>query len=600
MKLPNHTIAGLFCIPGVLANILGPTYPPPRDLSSSNSRVAATWKNLTSNLNAYIDGHANGTNGVSALKNLTFSAGLFSTLDPKAEHLQFHHTASEVAKFPIGARKVDGDSIYKVASVSKLFTVLAGLLELEDKDWERPLTDIFPSLAEQVRENRDKFQLTRDVEWDKITLKAIASQMSGIPHGGTTEFLYSFASAKLSGSHDPKATDPRFYGLPPLNASDLSLWPPCIGNQVQGCNPVPWDEGYAASAPVFVPWASPEYANSNFALLGLAISNLTGKTMDEWYGESIFHPLNMNSTFASPPDNSTLRHHVTSKALQPEFEMDGGSTIPSGGLFSTTNDLAKFGVGLLNSTLLPSEKTREWMKPVTHTASLRYSVGKPWEIHRFVHDKSGIVTDIYTKLGDSGSYGGIVAVIPEFNAGFSFLGASSLASRSPLMLLAIDLITDSIIPALMEQAAAEASQKFAGTYRAQSLNSSITFSVVSPTQSEPGLQVTSWISNGTDITPQIQALFGGHNARLVPTVVPEDATGKIAFRSYTTLPVKPTVGIGASSSLFSSLYHVNNWLTLDSLLWGGLATDLFIFDVEKDGKVKAVTPAAYRVKMKKK
>lgn len=67
----------------------------------------------------------------------------------------------------------------------------------------------------------------------------------------------------------------------------------------------------------------------------------------------------------------------------------------------------------------------------------------------------------------------------------------------------------------------------------------------------------------------------------------------------TLLKAKPNVGIGASSSPFSSIYDVGNWLILDSLLWGGLATDLFIFDVEKHGKVKAVTPAAYRVKMKK-
>jgi hypothetical protein len=424
--------------------------------------------------------------------------------------------------------------------------------------------------------------------------------MSGIPHGGTVEFMYDFASAKLSGSHDPKKTDPNYYGLPPLNTSDLSLWPPCIGDQVLGCNPVPLDEGFNASAPVFLPWASPEYANNNFFFLGLAISNITGKTMDEWYGESIFDPLGMKSTFSSVPNNSTLSHHVVSETLQPEFELEGGFTIPSGGLFSTTNDLAKFGVALLNSTLLPSEKTREWMKPVTHTASLRYSVGKPWEIHRFVHEGSGIVTDIYTKLGDSGSYGGIVAVIPEFNAGFSFLGASSLASRSPLILLAIDLITDSIIPALMEQAAFEAKQKFAGTYKAESLNSSITFSAVPLSKPEPGLKISSWVSNGTDLTPLIKTLFSGENARLVPTIMSEGATGKIAFRSYTTKDIKPNVGIGASSSLFSSIYEVGNWLTLDSLLWGALATDLFIFDVEKDGKVKAVTPAAYRVKMEKK
>jgi hypothetical protein len=63
----------------------------------------------------------------------------------------------------------------------------------------------------------------------------------------------------------------------------------------------------------------------------------------------------------------------------------------------------------------------------------------------------------------------------------------------------------------------------------------------------------------------------------VPTILP----GKIAFRSYTTKDAKPNVGIGASSSLFSSIYDVGNWLILDSFLWGGLATDLFALMLRK-------------------
>ncbi|KAJ5981461.1 hypothetical protein N7499_001530 [Penicillium canescens] len=95
-----------------------------------------------------------------------------------------------------------------------------------------------------------------------------------------------------------------------------------------------------------------------------------------------------------------------------------------------------------------------------------------------------------------------------------------------------------------------------------------------PKQSDPGLKISSWISDRTDITPQSERLFSGENTRLVPTILPEDATGKIAFRSYTTKDAKPNVGIGASSSLFSLIYDVGNWLTFDSLLWGGLTTDL--------------------------
>ncbi|KAJ6131813.1 hypothetical protein N7471_007028 [Penicillium samsonianum] len=601
MRLPNYVLAGLVCLPAAFANLLGPSYPPPRDLSSSHSRVAASWKNLTSQLNTVLDGNqAKKTSGVYALKNLTFSAGLFSTLDPKAKDLQFHHTASEVANSPVGVKKVDGNSIYKVASVSKLFTVLAGLIELKPRDWDRSLTDIFPFLAERVRKQHDKFRLVYDVQWDKVTLKSLAGQMGGIPHGATEEFLQTFLLYKyLERSDDPSLTDPNFYGLPPLNESDLSLLPSCLGEQTQGCNPVSWDVAYAPRPPVYLPWTSPEYANGGYIFLGLAISNLTGKSMDEWYSDSIFEPLGLKSTYSSPPDNSTRPHSVTSEGLDEQFVPNGGVTNPSGGLFSTTNDLSKLGVALLNSTLLPSEKTREWMKPVTHTSSLRYSVGSPWEIHRYIHAGSGVVTDLYTKLGDSGCYGGIVVVIPDFNAGFTLLSASTQPSRSSEALLAIDLIADAILPALMEQAAAEAAQKFAGTYKAEDFNSSLTLTVVPPSQPAPGLNITSWISNGTDITALVPRLLGDVGSRLVPSIVSEQASGEIAFRAYTATQGKGP-GVGSSSSLFSLFYDLNDWTMLDQLTWGGIATSLFVFDVEKNGTVKSITPGAYRVKMAKK
>jgi CubicO group peptidase (beta-lactamase class C family) len=601
MRLPSHILVGLACLTGAFANLLGPVYPPPRDLSSSNSLVAVSWKNLTSKLNAQLnDKDANDPSGVSALRNLTFSAGLFSTLDPKAEHLQFHHTSSEVANSPIGVKKVNGDSIYKVASVSKLFTVLAGLIELDPQDWDLPLTDIFPFLDDHVHKQQDKFRLVYDVQWDKVTLRSLAGQMSGIPHGATEDFLQTFAQYKyLEGSHDPALTDPNFYGLPPLNESNLSLWPACIGEQKVGCNPVTWDVGYSARPPVFLPWTGPEYANSGYIFLGLAISNLTGKNMNEWYSDSIFEPLGLKSTYSAPPDNSTRTRSVLSTALETQFVPDGGVTTPSGGLFSTTNDLSKLGMALLNPTLLPSEKTREWMKPVTHTSSLHYSVSAPWEIYRYVHAGSGVVTDLYTKLGYSGFYGGILVVIPEFHAGFTLLSASSQTTGSGLTLLAIDLITDSILPALMEQAAREAAQEFTGTYEAEDLESSLTLAVVPPNQPAPGLNITSWISNGTDITTKVTTLLGGVDSRLVPSIVTEQASGQVAFRGYTGSQ-QPNVGVGSASSLFSSFYDINDWTMLDQLTWGGIATSLFVFCVEENGEVKSVTPSAYRVKMAKK
>lgn len=49
---------------------------------------------------------------------------------------------------------------------------------------------------------------------------------------------------------------------------------------------------------------------------------------------------------------------------------------------------------------------------VSHTARLQYAVGRPWEIIRYTHP-SGAITDIYTKLGDSGVYSSILVLLPS-------------------------------------------------------------------------------------------------------------------------------------------------------------------------------------------
>ena len=50
-----------------------------------------------------------------------------------------------------GTTKGDGVSIYRMASASKLFAVFAALLEFTNEDWNRPLTDVIPGLADFAR-----------------------------------------------------------------------------------------------------------------------------------------------------------------------------------------------------------------------------------------------------------------------------------------------------------------------------------------------------------------------------------------------------------------------------------------------------------------
>lgn len=159
-------------------------------------------------------------------------------------------------------------------------------------------------------------------------------------------------------------------------------------------------------------------------LLGVAISNITGMSASSMYRDAVFGPLNMTSSNDKhAAHKETLSRSVVAGPPKENFALDTGFATPSGGLLSTISDLQKLGVGILNHTLLSAEATRKWMKPTSHTASLSYSIGAPWEIHRYVNPKTGKVTDMYTKLDDSGYYGGVVVLMPEYDAGFTMLNA---------------------------------------------------------------------------------------------------------------------------------------------------------------------------------
>ena len=633
MHLRPHALLLLpLSITATLADFLGPTHPPPIDLSSDKSLVAASWKNLTSVVDAYLKGNHNSSNGTSSealsgVEKVTFSAGLFSIHDPAAAKLQYHYTSPEIANATQGTTQVDGDSIYRTASVSKLFTAFAGLLELTNDEWHRPLTDIIPGLADfaSARSANGTAAAGEDgpvyrIQWDRITPWALAAQQAGVPTLGLIDLLYAYISQTRSGLN---ATNPATeYGLPPVNISDLGPCYDAMNPEVTFC---PADEFILSERslpPTFLPWTTPAYSDDGFMLLGIAISNITGKSMASIYRQSIFEPLGMTSSNSSVASNKAELARSVIAGDFASYTIDSGFTTPSGGIFSTINDLAKFGVAILNSTLFPTkpELTRKWMKPLSHTASLSYSVGAPWEIIRYIHPSTGKVTDLYTKLGDSVTYGGALVLIPDYNAGFSLLDTSSDgALRGVVGNLILDYLTENILPALEAQAAAEAAANYVGEYVSTDakLNSSVSvvyLNVGEPSTTGPGLAISSWISNGTDV---LASLYQGVKPRLLPSIITipplaaadkynnnnnnNNKTGnvrKVAFQASTHLQTNSyTVGSGP----FTALYATNfDWLVVDQVHYGGLGLQLFVFDLDEGGFATTLSSAATRVKLQRK
>jgi CubicO group peptidase (beta-lactamase class C family) len=213
--------------------LLGPAYPPPQKLSSS-SFIQSAVTNLTQMLQQMIS-TGNSTYGSFDVNNASFSVEVFSTHDDKPLFQQ-HYSAPILATSTAGVKIVDENSIYRIGSLSKLFTMFLFLIEAGDGCWSEPITKFVPELQAIAQKNKDAvLQDPIDhVSWDDVTIGALASHMADI--GQACELFFgclihqvnaanAFSSAQSPGriflTHNVSWTE---MGLPPLSTADV---PPC-------------------------------------------------------------------------------------------------------------------------------------------------------------------------------------------------------------------------------------------------------------------------------------------------------------------------------------------------------------------------------------
>ena len=465
------------------------------------------------------------------------------------------------------------------------------MIEVGSRYWDRPITDFIPELAKYS--NITAHDSLDIVDWRSITLGALAGQIAGIPRDtavfGGDLLLSRGASSDLT-----------TLGLPPLNLSSPDALDPCVSFSEATNTSCPRDQYFQAVTkrpPVFSPWTTPIYTNEGFALLSYALENITGRPFSTLFQEDMVKPLGMDSTTLQVTDlvRAVIPGGNTSRAYTNYLTL-AVNDFASGGVLSSINDLAKLGLSILNSTLLPQQETRKWLKPISHTGSLQLSIGRPWEIFRVTNPINGCVSDLYTKGGDGPGFSSYLILSPDHGAGFTILiaGNASTLIASPAI---ADILTSTVIPALESQAAAEAAESFAGTYasKSPSLNSSVTLSV-DPSRGA-GLLVTSWISNGTDMFSWL-ASSAGDELSLFQTDLrdtPVGQAGQVAFRgTFGLSKYKCDVEIFVDQATTDLA-----WADVESLFYGGASFDLFVFDVDAKRDAIAVRPAATRAKLQK-
>ncbi|KAM6540433.1 hypothetical protein FALCPG4_002149 [Fusarium falciforme] len=520
-------LADAYCPP------TGPVLPPP-DIPS-DGKLTATLNNALRKL---------AKSGVWNTTTTSFSVELTSS---KETLFSFHHTSPKLNSS--GVDKVDGKTIYRVASVTKVFTTLALLLQ-DGINLDDSVIKYVPELSK--------------IAWYKdVTLRMLASQISGVHRDGYTfDLAVTFPSQVLHNLGFPDVERP-----PEVPLCDTLSDLPCTRAEFfkdLENNEYVWQPGQRAA-----------YSDLGFILLGFALEHITGMRYNDIISEQISKPLNMSSAvgFAlQDVSKSILPIEGGSQWMERDFRNYDATA----GLYATPDDLSRFVRGVLGHELLTGPRTNSWLQPAKFTSSFYSSVGMPWEIYRTTPSltRSTRPVDVYTKSGDVGVYAAYIALVPEYDVGFAINTAGTdayIASRTLL-----NEMTTMTVQSLDHLARSQAQSRYTGHYSGN--NDSLVLAV----DQGPGLKIQKWICNGDSVLGAWQQLRGGGgqaDARIYP--IGQENRWRVVFELVDETSAGP----------FGDACY--SWFQVDQFRYQGLPVDEIDFVIE-DGRVQGLSVPGLR------
>lgn len=425
-------------------------------------------------------------------ENDVFNATAFSVevTSTEATLLSLHHTPKVRSSIQKGADVIAETTDYRIASITKSFTVLAILQQA--KAGKLDLDDTVLKYVEELAEPQNG-----TLPWKDITLRALAGQMAGIPRDMAQDDLVT----------DPPAA--ALLGLPFMSSKGL---PQCdsIVDYARACNRTDLIKWVKKLKPIFAPNQKSSYSNLNYELLGLVLENVTGTNYEDYVEKNILRKLDMNGTsFTTPPDSVA--------AIAPGFEyywnFEIGVQNPTGGLYASSSDMSKF-LRYAMGTFNAQTHALSWFNPTSFTSSVQTYYGMPWEMlrtNKFLAGTSRAVT-LVSKSGGLPGYTSIIIMLPEYGIGITIL----VAGRSQALSILRAAIVDAMIEYGETVALTELQGSYAGYYEDPSTNSSISLAV----KEDYGLYVTEWKSNGSNPLALYTQVFGDPRKEYVIYAVP--------------------------------------------------------------------------------
>ncbi|KAH8199700.1 hypothetical protein TruAng_006108 [Truncatella angustata] len=533
---------------------LGAVLPAPKAPSSSLhvQTAAAFLKEALQNATASINGSA-------------ISFGIQSIHEAKPI-VEFHYTPPESGAN--GVKEVNSNTVYRLASTSKLFPVLA-LLRTEGMDLSDPITKWLPELRGLNKQARKPNPIWT-VDWDEITLGALASHL-----GAPSDLVLD-----ISTDSDGNWTGLGFPELP--NSLQLN----CSLKGEPACPETLFWDLFGQRPPVYAPFKVPVYSNIAFALISWAVEVAANVTFSEYVRETIWKPTGMLHTFASQP-NDSLGAIPTDDTW---WKATVGLEKAAGDYYSSTSDMLAFGISILKNEQLSPVNTRRWLKPVSSTSASNLLLGTPWEIYRFTNEtKGGRLIELYTKMGNLFHYNSNFVLIPDYDIVLQVLTAGPETSGGTVLGITTAALR-TLLPALEEAGKEETRLSHTD-------------------DEEPGIRVSDWTVRGVDVLetwPTIGTAFIGGppeqdmvRVRLYPTGLETEKHD--SWRGVFTFGTPEELEF-ADSLFMWPMATCNTWAQMDRVQYGLQSQDHFIFTMDKGEAGKIATSIelpAYRVTLQR-
>ncbi|KIV95157.1 hypothetical protein PV10_02839 [Exophiala mesophila] len=537
---------------------------------ADSEAITAAAANLTAAFDQFL------TSGVFPLDGNAFSIEFWSVAD-NGPLFTYHWTAPDLQNNTEGVTSVDSDTLYRVASITKVFTVYTFLVNAGIQVWNDPITQYVPELAQAANatENASDVDVIR---WDQVTIGSLASHLAGV-------------SREVWGASRSEEQMVAF-GFPPTPALNGSYYE-AIPGLFFPADRQAFFNNILVRHPIVSPNHAPVYSNLAFQLLAYALENITSSPFEDLVSEALAE-ISLNSTTYTVPENFDTGI-IPIDANTSWYGVDSGPYKPGGAIYSTINDLRTFGISILNSSVLTKAQTEWWLKPTTFVPDTYTIIGAPWEIVPYP-PTSRFPTRLYTKSGGVGLYSSRWGLVPDYNVGFTILGAGVASSVAVVVIS--DLVTEIFIPAVQAAAAEQAATLMAGTYSDPSgaLQATVILDTNNSTNGSV-LTLDSLVYNGTDLLGLVGLYLGVNTsqvivtANLYPTGLVAQGAGpngtdlaswRVSFAyalvDSTSDPVSQLLASFAGP--FSQ--QCGGWGNVDGLTYGPTALDEVLFSVDPD------------------